>query len=611
MAYDPCAAPEASPDDIARDRFGIPYLYPYQRLVLANILEADRAGPDADSRDRQIVLLPTGSGKSACFQIPSLLLSGPTLAVYPLLSLLSDQERRLEKAGIAAGCLRGGMDGGARGRLYEDAASGRIRILLTNPEMIAQPRVAAELTRIGFRHLVIDEAHCVSEWGETFRPAYLELGTFVRDSGIPIVTAFTATASPRVLAGIQRHLFGDRPAHVVSGDPDRPNIRYEARSCLSRLRETEILCRTTEAPRIVFVSSRPGAETVAAELSRRLPGSPFWFYHAGLSRMEKTEIEKLFYASRDGTLVATCAYGMGVDKPDVRTVVHYDPPESIEAYLQESGRAGRDGKPSRAIFLSGAALRPGTRAGAERGRRTIEGYGRIEAGCRREYLLGYLGREIEGCPGCDLCDGRERESVAEAEAIGRFLERNGGRLGRAQAARALALAATAARPAWERQDAEEAISSLCRSGRVAVARSGPWKGRILAFSPLRRRLLVIVGRIFFLGKPYVVSLVLAFLGRLRSGGRSYLAAAFVLGLFLEKLEDWPFEAPGAPPPEGDEAHHGAQHEEAEEGEQHPHVGEEGPEDLQVIGKAHSACSSAPRAKLISVSSLFSGSNSAL
>ena len=248
-------APDTLPDPLleAAAPFGAAYLFPYQRLVISNVLEAAdalspgppgaeapgpadpapghrrsvaTAGPPEDRIRRQIVVLPTGAGKTLCFQLPAAILRGLTVVVYPLLSLMADQIRRAEGAGLTAVVLRGGQSREERTAVWDAVESGRLQLLLTNPEMLSQESVITRLAHSAVSHLVIDEAHCVSEWGETFRPAYLELGRVIRELEPAATTAFTATASPVVLDAIRTHLFGDGGAHLIQSVPDRPNIAY-------------------------------------------------------------------------------------------------------------------------------------------------------------------------------------------------------------------------------------------------------------------------------------------------------------------------------------------------------------------------------------------------
>lgn len=223
--------------------FGISYLFPYQRLVISNVMEACAAVPETtaatgsaeDRVRRQIVVLPTGAGKTLCFQLPAAMLPGLTIVIYPLLSLMADQVRRAEGAGLHCSVLRGGQSADERCSLWQNLGRGRIQLLLTNPEMLVQERVLQRLVRQTVSHLVIDEAHCVSEWGETFRPSYLELGGAIRELNPVVTTAFTATASPPVLAAVKKHLFGDIGAHLIQSVPDRPNITYSVLDAPSKL----------------------------------------------------------------------------------------------------------------------------------------------------------------------------------------------------------------------------------------------------------------------------------------------------------------------------------------------------------------------------------------
>lgn len=403
--------------EIAREKFGIKYLYPWQRLVIANILEASEynrhredfkcdCDDEADSfcKGRQIVLLPTGAGKSLCFQIPALILDGISLIVYPLLALMTDQQRRMEESDLRCVIFRGGQSEREREENFLKLKSGA-KIILANPEVLRNEELLIKLRETNIKHIVIDEAHCVSEWGDSFRPAYLELGNVVRKINPPLITAFTATASPSVLERVAQILF-DGEAHIVRSESDRPNVRYFVRYSSAKKKEALLLAKQEEKPMIIFCGTRAKAEDMAQELNVCFGNSTAKYYHAGLEKSEKEEVEKWFYDSKDGILCATCAYGMGVDKKDVKTVAHIDAPPTAEAYIQEAGRGGRDGSVSKAILiwsledsLNYSAFKSGSREAAMREFAETEN-------CRRQVLLDALGAEKAVCSGCDLCDAK-------------------------------------------------------------------------------------------------------------------------------------------------------------------------------------------------------------
>ncbi len=295
--------PRQAPDpveELARSRFGVSYLYPIQRFVISNVLEGRS----------QIVVLPTGAGKSLCFQLPAGLLPGPTLVLVPLLSLLSDQLRRLRDSGAAAGELRGGLTAEEKRLLFDGMRAGRLPLVLATPEAcLAEPNLKA-LRACRVAHLVVDEAHCLSEWGDTFRPAYLQAGSLARALAAPLVSAFTATASPTVLDRIREILFPDADVRVVAAASDRPTISYHVLPVLSREPGVADLAASQPHPLLVFSRTRAGTELAARQLARRRGADSVRFYHAGLSREERKDVEAWFLGSRDGTLTATCAYGI-------------------------------------------------------------------------------------------------------------------------------------------------------------------------------------------------------------------------------------------------------------------------------------------------------------
>ncbi|MFQ3620587.1 MAG: RecQ family ATP-dependent DNA helicase, partial [Spirochaetales bacterium] len=342
---------------LGRKYFGLNYLFPYQRLAIHNILLASgyfSEGEDPSQGD-QIILLPTGAGKSLCFQLPALLLPGLTLVVYPLLSLIADQCRRLEAARVPSGVLRGNQSPEERKTLFNNLAGGQVKILLTNPETLMVSSTLNRLKQFPLTHFVVDEAHCICQWGESFRPSYLRLEKVRSLLNPKVTTAFTATASPEVLEKITQYLFPDSTPHIISANPDRPNLYYSVEQTVSKKRTLRRLLAlgstSVDRPVVIFCRSRKETELLCLYLRTTLEEEEIYFYHAGLSTAEKKQIENWFFQSSTGILTATTAYGMGVDKANIRTVIHMEAPSTVEAYLQESGRAGRDSNPSRVLLL--------------------------------------------------------------------------------------------------------------------------------------------------------------------------------------------------------------------------------------------------------------------
>ncbi len=490
---------------LARKRFGIPYVYPWQRLVIANILDAAQASRDEERTDedgalrgQQIVLLPTGAGKSLCFQLPALILPGLTVVVYPLLALMGDQLRRLSESRIPTVIFRGGQDGRERNAAFArlEGTDGKepARLAIVNPEILANRQIIDRIAGLGVSHMAIDEAHCVSEWGDSFRPAYLECGRYVERIKPLACTAFTATASPPVLTRVADVLFGGK-AHLVRGESDRPNIRYRVIPCISK--EAEIVRQVCEAtrPAVVFCATRGGAEKTAL-LIREILGDPHVrFYHAALTRAEKDRVEAWFHGHDGAVLTTTCAWGMGVDKKNVRTVIHRDPPPTAEAYIQEAGRGGRDGLNAQAILLWSTEDKRKIEAKvpAERDRSRVLARFAESGECRREVLLEALGDPKAGagaggermvCSGCDVCDGDAITMPDESWLMSDFIARNDGRYGAGQAASLLAEAGNAASTdgrgtfLWRTQDFVEAADELVRTGRLRVTRRWPARGRL-------------------------------------------------------------------------------------------------------------------------------------
>lgn len=402
-------------NDIAQKHFGIEYVFPFQRLVISNILRAAGSGEfeiDPSFEDEltphQIVLLPTGAGKSLCFMIPAFFLKGITLVIFPLLSLLSDQQRRTEEACLQSVILRGGQSSGERDEIFRQCRDGEVKMILSNPETLLKDEILNTIGTLNISHLVVDETHTVSEWGDSFRPAYLELDKIISAIGVQLITAFTATASEHILERIKEIVFPGNTPNIVYGNPDRGNISYHVIRSVNPMRTLTELTGEVDKPLIVFSSTRTGTELTARILRKHLQSENIYFYHAGLHKEEKETVEKWFFTSENGILVATCAYGMGIDKKSIRTVIHIDPPSTVESYLQESGRAGRDRAPAKAILI----FNPLTKRKlssikdplVKKRFYSMISYAENDRDCRRETLLSLLDSTPEVCNGCDVCE---------------------------------------------------------------------------------------------------------------------------------------------------------------------------------------------------------------
>lgn len=327
------------PSDILHRYWGYDTFRECQAEIIGSVL----AGHDT------IGLLPTGGGKSITFQVPALMLPGITLVVTPLISLMKDQVDNLRDRDITAVCIHSGMGRAEKSVAMERARQGIAKIVYISPERAVSREFNAEIRSWDVSLLVVDEAHCISQWGYDFRPPYLRLAE-LREilPNIPVL-ALTATATPEVVADIALRLgMGPRPA-IFSRSFSRENISYIVRKCEDK---DEMLARVlegTSGSAIIYVRSREKTSKIAAELRRM--GLSAEAYHAGLEAHDKAERQESWKENQTRVIVATNAFGMGIDKPDVRVVVHYDMPSSLEEYYQEAGRVGRDGEPAYAVLL--------------------------------------------------------------------------------------------------------------------------------------------------------------------------------------------------------------------------------------------------------------------
>jgi ATP-dependent DNA helicase RecQ len=328
-------------DRTARDMLGFEKLRPGQREAIASVL----AGRDT------LAVLSTGSGKSAIYQIAGLLTDGATLVVSPLIALQRDQVEALHDRALGAAQLNSSVPEGEREETLAELAEDALEFLFLAPEQLANAEVLDELAAAQPSLIVVDEAHCISEWGHDFRPDYLRLGAAIETLGHPPVLALTATAAPPVRHEIVERL-GLRDAELVVRGFDRPNIDLAVERFHDARRKDEALLGAVAAadkPGIVYAATRKRTEELAAALAER--GVEACPYHAGLKKSEREAAQERFMDSDLDAIVATTAFGMGVDKADVRFVFHAEVPESVDSYYQEVGRAGRDGEPARAVLF--------------------------------------------------------------------------------------------------------------------------------------------------------------------------------------------------------------------------------------------------------------------
>ena len=374
-------------------------------------------------------IMPTGGGKSMCYQIPALLLPGITLVVSPLISLMRDQVMALKAAGIQAAFINSTLTASQLHAVYRNLRAGQYKLVYVAPERLDTPSFLDLAAQLPIQFLAVDEAHCISQWGQDFRPSYLRIVQFIQAlPRRPVIGAYTATATEQVRQDVERILMLRSPVRTVTGF-DRPNLYFEVQKPEMRDQQLRQLIRHRQGKSgIVYCSTRKNVETVCQMLCDQ--GFAATRYHAGLSEQERNENQEDFLYDRKPIMVATNAFGMGIDKSNVSFVIHYNMPKSMEAYYQEAGRAGRDGSPAECILLykgfdvqtarflinNGSeneeldpAQREIIRQQDLRRLEAMVGYCKTNQ-CLRHYILDYFGQKApELCGNCGNCQGNFQE----------------------------------------------------------------------------------------------------------------------------------------------------------------------------------------------------------
>jgi len=393
-----------NPKTLLRDIFGFDEFRPGQSEIIDAVVD----------KQNVLAIMPTGGGKSLCFQLPALMGEGLTVVISPLIALMRDQVRGLQAAGVAAEAITSANTEEETDKIFSALNASKLRILYLAPERLASTAMQSALHRYNVVSLVVDEAHCVSQWGHDFRPDYLRIGELRRSLDVPLA-AFTATADEETRQEIIERLFdGIAPSSFLHGF-DRPNIHFSfVVKDNPRRQIIEFVNQRKGQPGIIYCGTRAKTETLAKALEEI--GHSTCHYHGGMSAEDRKVVESRFSGEDGLIVVATVAFGMGIDKPDIRWVAHADLPKSIESFYQEIGRAGRDGGPAEAYTLYGADDIRLRRSQIDEGLASIErksvDHGRLNAllglaealNCRRLTLLKYFGESNVECKNCDLCE---------------------------------------------------------------------------------------------------------------------------------------------------------------------------------------------------------------
>lgn len=326
-----------TPLEILKEYWGYDSFRPRQEEIVNAALD----GKDV------LAILPTGGGKSVCFQVPAMMREGIAIVVTPLIALMKDQVQNLDDRGIKALCVNAGMGRREVELTLNNAAYGDFKFLYVSPERLGTRLFRDYVSEMNVSYIVVDEAHCISQWGYDFRPDYLQIGRLREIVDAPVI-ALTATATPQVAEDIMNRLGFEEKTLIKSGF-ERPNLSYIVRKCEDKLGQLLSICTGVAGTGIVYVRNRKKTEELAAFLTAN--GISASYYHAGLGADSRTDRQEKWKSDKIRIMVCTNAFGMGIDKPDVRFVVHFDVPDSPEAYFQEAGRGGRDGKRSFAVLL--------------------------------------------------------------------------------------------------------------------------------------------------------------------------------------------------------------------------------------------------------------------
>lgn len=405
-----------TPSEILKQYFG----YDEFRKGQAELIDALIRGKDV------LGIMPTGAGKSLCYQVPAMLLEGVTLVVSPLISLMRDQVQALAANGIPAAFINSSLTENQWQQVMTNARSGQYKIIYVAPERLGAPSMLALAQVLQIALLAVDESHCISQWGQDFRPSYLDIPKFVDSLPVrPVLGAFTATATPCVREDILETLNLKNPLTLVTGF-DRPNLYFEVKQPKDKYSALTQYLRENDAGGIVYCSTRKEVESVTEKLLE--DGYSAARYHAGLSDGERSRTQDDFLYDRVKIIVATNAFGMGIDKSNVRVVIHYNMPQNVESYYQEAGRAGRDGLPAdcllfyarkdinTALFLINRSENPDEIVRNKQLLNQMERYCETD-GCLRRYMLHYFGETTaEDCGNCGNCNGNFEETDVTVDA---------------------------------------------------------------------------------------------------------------------------------------------------------------------------------------------------